>query len=284
MRMMEPLRTNDRRLSALVVGFVGNCQAELLCKAFRRAVAGSRITAFYHFFDIAGPSLADAHADTAACDVLLLQDIQDVERYPLRGSISNRTKIISFPFLRFAAPWPYDDFNGIRDSFARSQDDPALHTTTYYDGMLGRLRRRVPDPRQRVAAYRRLEVEGAVDPGRVLDFEMRRLEALDERFGVVIGRFILSEFRTKQLFYTVNRPSGVVLAMVMDYILHAMGIELDGSFIQDLDELRSLQVPIHPLVARRLGIEWADHATLYDMNGDLITWEDYVRRYVERYG
>ena len=72
--------------------------------------------------------------------------------------------------------------------------------------------------------------------------------------------------------------------MVMDYILHAMGIELDGSFIQDLDELRSLQVPDIRSSPDGLEFEWADHATLYDMNGDLITWEDYVRRYVERYG
>src|SRR5262249_2917721 len=152
-----------------------------------------------------------AREEISRCDILFLQDIQDLKDYPLHQAIPTRAKVVNIPFLRFAAPWPYDDFNGMRDGAARAQDDPALHTSTYYDGMLGRLRRAIPDPRARVDAYRRLAIEGAIDPLRVLDFEARRLEGLDRRLGTSIGRLILDEFRKRQLFYTVNRPCGTLL-------------------------------------------------------------------------
>jgi Polysaccharide biosynthesis enzyme WcbI len=104
--------TSNHRLT---VGFVGNCQAELLHKAFRGAVPSADYASFYHFLDVAEDRRAVAAADIANCDVLLMQDIQDLEAYPLRDAIPASTKVLTFPFLRFASPWPYDDFNGLRD-------------------------------------------------------------------------------------------------------------------------------------------------------------------------
>jgi hypothetical protein len=271
-----------------VVGFVGNCQAELLQKVFYRAVQHRKIGSFYHFFDISAPMLEQARQELEMCDILILQDIQDIEQYPLHESVPQHAQIIRIPFLRFAAPWPYDDFNGLRDRTARALDDPALHTTTYYDGMLSRLRRQMPDPQQRLNIYRNLDVADAIDPARVLDFEARRLESVDERFGISIGNFILSQFRNRQLFYTVNRPNGELLTLLMDHIANSIDLDLNGipaSQIEyELDELRVIQVPIHPLIARRLEISWANESTLYEINGQKCTWEDHVRKYIERYG
>jgi hypothetical protein len=266
------------------IGFIGNCQAELLHRAFQQVIPLSQFQTFYHFFDVPEASLASARADLATCTLLLMQDIQDLEHYPLREAIGVDTKIIGFPFLRFAAPWPYDDFNGLRDNGARAQDDPALHTVTYYDGVLGRLRKQVPEVEARFDTYAALDVKGLIDPVRVLDFETRRLEALDARFGCAIGGFILNEFRKQQLFYTVNRPCGALLKMVFDFILERLGTDLVLSAPPDLDELRSIQVPVHPKVAQCLSIEWADAGRLYEVNGDSLNFETYVRRYIERYG
>ena len=57
------------------------------------------------------------------------------------------------------------------------------------------------------------------------DFETRRLELLDERFGFEIGRHILDGFRKTRLFYTVNRPCGAVLALVLNYIFKALDLD-----------------------------------------------------------
>lgn len=272
------------RMTRQSIGFVGNCQAELLQKAFQKAAPPQAFTSFYHFFDVAHDLHDAARAEVTNCDVLLMQDIADIEDYPLRRAIPSGTEIVQFPFLRFASPWPYDDFNGVRDNAARNQDDPAVHTTTYYDGALGRLRRLVPEPGARLAAYRADKIEGMPDPARLHDFEARRLAALDERFGMGIGRFILDGFRSTQLFYTVNRPGGAVLAMLLGYIFKTLDLDLAAAPDDILDELRAIQVPVHPAVARRLSIAWATETRLY-RNGDReVDWESHVRAYIERYG
>jgi hypothetical protein len=272
---------SNRRLS---VGFVGNCQAELLQKAFQKAAPPSDYASFYHFFDVAEDRRAVAGADLAGCDILLMQDIQDLEFYPLREAIPASAKILTFPFLRFASPWPYDDFNGLRDSAARARDDPSLHTVTYYDGVLGRLRRQVPEPEARLAAYRAHNVASMIDPARVHDFETRRLQALDARFGIEIGRTILDGFRRDQLFYTVNRPCGALLRQVLDRIFAMLNLKLPPVPSDDLDELGAIQVPVHPFVAERLSMTWAGETRRYRNGDQEMTWEQFVRAYIARYG
>jgi polysaccharide biosynthesis acetyltransferase WcbI-like protein len=266
-----------------VVGFVGNCQAELLSKVFRAMVPVAEFRVFYHFFDVPADTQESCLSDLRSCDDLLLQGIQDVEDYPLHSAIGTPTRVHSFPFLRFASLWPYDDFNGLRDTLARAQDNPELHTTTYYDGVLGRLRQRVPESESRLAAYRSLDVRGIVDPIKVHDFEVRRLEGLDQRYGCAIGQLILDGFRETPLFYTVNRPCGPLLAKVLRYILEVLRLDLGPLDDKPLDELRAIQVPVHPLVAQRLGVRWADDTTRYG-DGPAVTWEEFVRAYICRYG
>jgi hypothetical protein len=275
--------TVDRRERRRVVGFVGNCQAELLSKVFRAMVPVAEFNVFYHFFDVPADAQESCLSDLRSCDDLLLQGIQDIEDYPLHGAMDTRTRVHSFPFLRFASLWPYDDFNGLRDTVARAQDVPELHTTTYYDGALGRLRQRVPDSESRLAAYRLLDVKGIVDPIKVHDFEARRLEGLDQRYGCAIGQLILDGFCETRLFYTVNRPCGALLAKVLQYILETLRLDLGPLREHPLDELRAIQVPVHPLVAQRLGVRWADDTTRYG-DGPSIAWEEFVRAYIARYG
>jgi hypothetical protein len=51
-----------------------------------------------------------------------------------------------------------------------------------------------------------------------------------------------------------------------------------------LDHLHRLQVPVHPKVAKDLGVKWVGENTRYQYGGEKITWEMYVRRYIEHYG
>ena len=48
--------------------------------------------------------------------------------------------------------------------------------------------------------------------------------------------------------------------------------------------LRNPQVPVHPKVARDLGVKWADERTRYLNRGRQVTWEGYIRSYIEHYG
>ncbi len=143
------------------LGFIGNCQADLLQRLFQRTTEGHPFRSFYQFYELTEAGQAKARDELASCDVLFVQDIKNCEDYPLRDAIRAETRVLPFPFLWFAAPWPYDDFNGMRDGHARSQDDPALHTVTYYDGALGRLRKHVPDADARLAAIARSIFQGS---------------------------------------------------------------------------------------------------------------------------
>lgn len=272
-----------RRDQRRVIGFIGNCQAQVLQRALRRIAPADRIHSFYHFYEMSAHERETARADLDQCDDLLIQDIQNSDDYPLRDAIRSDTRVIRFPFLWFAAPWPYDDFNGLRDIGARSQDDPSLHTVTYYDGVLGRLRRSGLEPQARVAAYRALDLPGLVRPERVLDFEARRLEALDARFGIEIGKFILDSFRNQPLFHTINRPCGILLAMLLEHLLAELNIGLSLPSVPELDELDRIQVPIHPKVAEALGMTWVHAGRTYKVDGHILDWEGYVRAYIARY-
>lgn len=265
------------------VGFIGNCQADLLQRLFQRAIESRPYRSFYHFYELAEAERAQAQDEVAQCDVLFVQDIKNCDDYPLRDAIRAETRVLPFPFLWFAAPWPYDDFNGLRDARARAQDDPALHTVTYYDGALGRLRKLVPDPEARLAAYRGLDLAGLVKPERILDFETRRLEALDQRYDSTIGRLILDQFRDKPLFNTVNRPCGALLIMVLQHVMKALDIEIALPDFPELDELAVMQVPVHPKVGEALGMRWATSDRLYNVEGKSLDWEAYVRAYITRY-
>ena len=91
-------------------------------------------------------------------------------------------------------------------------------------------------------------------------------------------------FRKTQLFYTVNSPCGALLGLVLDYIFRALDVVVTTKPDQELDELRTVQVPVHPFVAERLAIEWAGETRLY-RNGDRdLTWEEFVRGYMRHYG
>jgi hypothetical protein len=265
------------------IGFIGNCQTELLHRAFSRVVPAGEIRSFYHFFDVPEAERAAGAEALAQCDDLLVQDVKNFEDYDLKEAIPAGANIIRCPVIWFAAPWPYDDFNGLRDNHARGLDDPSLHTTTYYDGALGKLRKLVPDPEARLAAYRVLDVPGLVRPERILDFETRRLEGLDARFGTTIGKVILDGFRREQLFYTVNRPCGSLLAMLLDYVLAGLKIDLALPPMPELDEFRSIQAPVHPRIAEALGMTWVDEGRTYQVRDEVMNWEAYVRAYIARY-
>jgi len=262
-----------------VVGFVGNCQAELLSRAFRAAAPGCET--LYWFCDEAGEAAA---ADAARCDIVVLQDIQNVEDWSLYDRVGPAARIVRIPFLRFAAPWPYDDFNGLRDLAARAQDDPSRHTVTYYDSVLAKLRKLISDPEARLEAYRRLDTPQIVDPLRVLDFEARRLVAMDEKYGVAIGADILAHFRARPLFYSVNRPCGELLAGVLTLIGRETGLALGPSRGVDLDELQAIECPVHPRVAETLGLSWATPDRRYARDGSTYTFEQHARDYIRRYG
>jgi hypothetical protein len=107
---------------------------------------------------------------------------------------------------------------------------------------------------------------------------------MDEQFHSRIGQFILESFREQQIFYTTNHPNIDVFILLMQQIMNTIGIKQAFPRVKSLDELKRKQVPPHPIVARALGVRWAHEKKKYCFRGEWITWETYVRRYIDFYG
>jgi Polysaccharide biosynthesis enzyme WcbI len=266
------------------VVIVGNCQAQTVYEALVRTRAfNERLEAKYHFVNLQHSLHELGRKDLESCDILLVQDIKDWQNYPLRPEIRDDLTIIKFPLLHFASLWPFDHYNGPGDREAYDRESPNL-TFLYLDGLLARLRKEIPDPEARLIAYRSLSVDGVVNYVRLHDFEKRRLAAMDKRFGFDIGDFILQNFQKKRLFYTTNHPNGQIFGMLLQHLLKCLRVDRGFRPIASLDHLSRLQVPVHPKVAKALGVKWATERTKYLYSGEWITWETYVRRYIAHYG
>ncbi len=275
---------SGRRAGTKKVVIFGNCQGNLVAEAFRdNPVFARRFSVKHHFMELPANLHQQGKRDLEECDLLLIQDIQEWEQYPLRAFVPDTLPTLRYPCIRFASLWPFDAFNGPDDKLARNRDLPNFEFT-YFDGLLARLRKEIPDPEERFEAYRGLSVRGIPDIKRRHAFEEQRLLAMDEKFSGGIGAYILENFRKKQLFYTTAHPNGRILTMLMKQIARELGVWQPFWLPGPLDSLRSLQIPIHPKVAKALDVRWVNDATTYPVKGERVTWEAYFRKYISYYG
>src|SRR6185312_7336919 len=215
---------------------------------------------------------------------LLIQDIRLWDEFPLRDHVRPGADSLRFPLVRFASLWPFDAWNGPGDNEAREQEGPNLNFP-YLDGLLGRLRREIPDREARFRAYRSLDVPGIVKYRRLHELEIQRLAGMDKKFGFAIGGYILENFQNKRIFHTTVRPNWQVFSLLMQSVAKSLGVTTPIALDETYDaSLRDPQVPVHPKVAGDLGVRWADERTRYLNRGVEATWESYIRSYIAHYG
>jgi hypothetical protein len=295
---LDLVRIGDERAGSAAIGpphlrpsarhrivIIGNCQCETLRQGFTRIEAlNRRFEAKYHFVQLPKNLHEFAARDLERCDILLVQDIRLWDEFPLRDRVRPGAEIVRFPALRFASLWPFDTWNGPGDREAHDREAPNL-TFDYLDGLLGRLRKEIPDKEARFQAYRALEWPGIVNYRRLHQTEVRRLTDLDKQFGVAIGAFVLENFQTRRVFHTTVRPNWQAFSLLMQYVAKCVGASDPVSLTESYDVLlRNPQVPVHPKVAADLGVAWADERTRYFNRGRDVTWESYIRTYIEHYG
>jgi Polysaccharide biosynthesis enzyme WcbI len=262
---------------------VGNCQAEIVCRELRHPGLENRFAPIYQFVNLEESRHAQGRRELAECDLLLVQDIGNMEDYPLLADIPDRLDVIRFPCLRLASLWPFDGNNGPTDREAalREQQEPRF---AYLDGLLARLRKRIPDKEERFNAYRSLDSGPVVNFRRLHEFEERRLTAMDRKFECSIGSFILDNFRTSRLFHATDRPNARLWSMLMRLIVKRLGSRSGYPENPDHDPLQAAQVPVHPKVAGGLEVKWVNPETRYVFGERMVTWETYIREYIDHFG
>jgi len=122
--------------------------------------------------------------------------------------------------------------------------------------------------------------------------ESARLTALDARFRLGIGSYILKHFRRQRLFLTVQSPSDLLLAELTTRLLatafpgdSAMAAANAPGVISSLgprDCLGVLAIPVHHLVARHFELTWLTPRTRYNyFDRELLTDREYCNRFLE---
>jgi hypothetical protein len=108
---------------------------------------------------------------------------------------------------------------------------------------------------------------------------------MDKKLACDIGAFIIDSFRQRRVFHTTSHPTGELFGMLLDHVLRSIGHAAVDRPAADLDRhFNVVQVPVHPAIARMFDVAWADERTAYVVSGHPMTWETYVRRYIEHFG
>jgi len=261
---------------------IGNCIAEGIAEG----LCTSKATSMFRFVVL--PIHTTSLHDTASLKLMaeashvFVQQFDDIDLSAVNALVAPDCAVFSFPSLAMHDLWPFDSANGYRDDIAQTVAQDRIR---HFDGALASLREIEPDKKKRIARYSELDFPLASKIDSVAKAQTRFLQQIDERSDCKIGRFIERNRRERQLFYSSHHPTQLVFQELCAYCLGKLGCQSAVPVRLEADGWKDWSVPVHPLIARRLGIVWAQEATRYRYCtlGD-ITWREWVEAYVEAFG
>lgn len=126
------------------------------------------------------------------------------------------------------------------------------------------------------------------DPARYFDLDALAAASLDHersketQSDVPYLDYLLARWKESQLFFTINHPRKELLAHAANGVLSLLGLTpLTPEQIADVpEELDEISLPIHPAIAARLGLTFADANTRYRVYGQDMTFAEYATHYV----
>jgi hypothetical protein len=272
--------------SGQVIVVVGNCQAEDIARNM------SHVTALQDGSDIHTIALHKTPAVTPEqtavlqrANHVLAQNIAEFATSGIEAVISEHAKLSRFPYLPLRSLWPFDTFMFGRDELAQA-DIAAGGVVRFGDGLLGALRKAIPDPEARFQAYRSLDVPMPLAPiERLFEVEAAGLLSLDRTFDMNIGQHIVAHAKERRLFHWIGHANADVYWLLTSLCLRHIGIGESAMPTGLLDAWSTIQAPIHPEVVRRLGLTWLDPEQIYHYAPiGHITWETYIRTYIAHLG
>jgi len=261
---------------------IGNCIAEGIGDGLSTSSATSRfrfVVIPIHLKSLQDPDILSLLAEASHAFV---QHFDDIDLSFVNSAVSPDCALFQFPSLALHNLWPFDASNGYRDKIAEAFPESRIR---HFDGALASLRSIEPDKRKRIARYNELDFPLASKIDRIAKAQALFLQQIDRRTDCQIGRFIERNHRERQLFYSTHHPSEPVFQELCEYCWGKLGLPGTAPAFLGGNGWKDWSVPVHPLIARRLGVVWAHEATRYSYAtlGD-ITWKDWVEAYVETFG
>jgi hypothetical protein len=260
-------------LESLIVA--GNAQANAVALILRH------IPAIAERYEVAYED-----APPAAGAVLCIQGEAEV---PAFGEGRSKPRIIRFPNLKFEALWPFHRVN----PFDRKEPPDYPHGRFPYGDSFIASCVENDVPQHEIMHFVLAPDWNPSWPGigDLLAAETKRLQTEDAANDVKIGDCILDRFRTERLFWTVDAPTNVLLSEV---VIRLLDVLLDDPperaetlkiFFDTASQefFGSYAVPIHPYVARHLGLTWYRAGERYRHFGDApMSYGKYFEAMIER--
>ena len=277
----QATRPAERGQGPRTVAIIGACLAETLARGLARSpvLAGSfRFVAVpLHVTPLTDPGVQSSLAE--ASHIFLQTNM--AETAFLRAH-APAAQIVLFPDIVLRCLWPFDAASGYHDEAIPEHPTGIIR---HPDGILARLRKVEPDPRRRFELYRALAFDEASTIERQATVQARFLDQIDEETDAGLGAFITQHIRTRPLFYNSTHPSGAVFQALGAFFWRKLEMAGRAPEFTGMDDWKVWSVPVHPGVARRLGVTWATERTRYhyDTLGE-VTWEEWVRAYIEHCG
>jgi Polysaccharide biosynthesis enzyme WcbI/Sulfotransferase family len=258
-----------------------NCQGAYF-KAMLSASPGFRERYEIHYFvnynhETVPPELLKR------CKLLIYQPLGpkwgDLSSYKLIHGAAKDCRTISINYLTFPVYWPFM----VHDS--RNQPDAShpFGQFPYGDSLIVDMLSAGMKPDEVLRNY--LEgpyVEAKTSPDRILESYIAKQRDLEDRRDQKVLDFILANYRTTRLFETYNHPSRPLCIHQGNDVLQRLDFPpLLHEQLPVLPYLQDNQQPIHPVVAKSLGLEFECSAsTIYNVWKKPLTFTQYTEAYV----
>jgi hypothetical protein len=230
-----------------------------------------------------------SNEELSACKVAFEQ-IESGNPLPvdLRARLSSDVDVIKFPPLDFNVLWP---FNFVDPRNVSEPPDYPFGRYPYGDRIVVELLREGLTGADLWDAYKKRSVEKLPSLPRLMEHEKKRLLARDARSDVKLGQLVIENYETVPLFWTINHPTGWLLARALGEVLNAskgplgladdVGAKAARAFAA-YEPFAHEHQPIHPEVGRQLGLKWWSEDLRYRyFDGSMNTFEQFMLRYID---
>lgn len=279
----------SKRVGKPVLIFFGNCQAEVMAghlKAFYPPLSDAYEIVYVPSYSKPGvtDNTLPSPEELASCAFLIEQRTPHV-RFPEYARISN-ARIVTFPSLDLNVLWP------LHAPEPRNAPRPSLPhgPNPYGDRIINKIVKEGLSGEKGWAAYVSQSEAAISNVSRLLEIERQRWELMERDLSVTMSDVIFGTFTERRIYSTYNHPSIGIISELATRILVRAGL-VDGA---SEDEIRSrmnalfvapfgeeLQAPVHPKVARELGLSWWTQDLIYNWHGKRLKYETFIRRQID---
>lgn len=192
----------------------------------------------------------------------------DLSSQALLRLVPSACRVLQVPNMLFKGYWPFWTNQSSMD---------------FGDSFLDRLAGMGLDRAEMLHVYLHGDLTRKYDLVGMLEKSLAIEEDKERNAVVHTVPLVRSLWQHEKLFATINHPQRRLLLHVADGVLAALGMEGVPADVADAFAVpyTEFELPIHPQVAALHGLPFADAQTRYHVYGKTLTFEDYVRCYID---